>query len=322
MKAVQLTKTGGPEVLAVRDVPVPTPAKGEVLIHVAVSGVNFIDIYVREGRYGNELPFTPGQEAAGTIAAVGQEVSELQVGDRVAWCSVLGTYAEYATAPANRVVRIPDELGFEQAAAAMLQGMTAHYLAHSAYPIQKGDAVLIHAGAGGVGLLLTQVAKSLGACVFATVSNKFKAELSRDAGADEVILYTEKNFFEEVARLTNGQGLAAVYDSVGKTTFEQSLKSLRPRGTLVLYGSSGGSVPPFDLMQLATLGSLYVTRPVLRDYTATRSELVARATETMNRIANGSLNLRIEKTYRLEDVAQAHLDLDGRKSTGKLLLIP
>jgi NADPH2:quinone reductase len=322
MKAVQVTKVGGPEVLVLREVPNPVPGKREVFIRIAASGVNFVDIYVRAGHYGSPLPFIPGQEAAGTIAAVGEDVTEVKVGDRVVWCAILGTYAEYAIAPADRVVAIPENLDFKQAAAAMLQGMTAHYLAHSTYPIKKGDAVLIHAGAGGVGLLLTQIAKSLGARVFTTVSTEFKAELSRGAGADEVILYTEKDFAEEVRRLTSGQGVEVVYDSVGKTTFEQSLKSLRRRGTLVVYGSSSGAVPPFDLMQLVAFGSLYVTRPSLRDHSVTRSELVTRATEIMSAIANGSLNLRIERTYPLADAAQAHQDLEGRKTTGKLLLVP
>jgi NADPH:quinone reductase len=322
MKAVQVTEVGGPEVLVLREVPNPVPGKREVLIRIAASGINFVDIYVRSGHYGSPLPFIPGQEAAGTIAAVGEDVTEVKVGDPVVWCGVLGTYAEYAIAPVDRVVAIPEKLDFKQAAAAMLQGMTAHYLAHAAYPIQKGDAVLIHAGAGGVGLLLTQIAKSRGARVITTVSTEFKAELSRGAGADEVILYSQKDFAEEVKRLTNRQGVAVVYDSVGKTTFEQSLKSLRRRGTLVLYGSSGGAVPPFDLMQLVAFGSLYVTRPSLRDYTVGRSELVTRATEIMSMVANSSLNLRIERTYPLADAAQAHQDLEGRKTTGKLLLVP
>jgi NADPH:quinone reductase len=319
---VQVTEVGGPEVMVLREVPNPVPGRREVLIRIAASGVNFVDIYVRSGRYGTPLPFIPGQEAAGTIAAVGEDVTELKVGDRVAWCGVLGTYAEYAAAPVDRVVVIPESLDFKQAAAAMLQGMTAHYLAYSTYPIQKGDALLIHAGAGGVGLLLTQVAKSLSARVFTTVSTEVKAELSRGAGADEVILYTEKDFAEEIKRLTDGKGVAVVYDSVGKTTFEQSLKSLRRRGMLVLYGSSGGTVPPLDLMQLGALGSLYVTRPSLRDYSVTRSELEMRATEIMDSVANGSLKLRIEKTYPLADAVQSHQDLEGRKTTGKLLLIP
>ena len=322
MKTIEILETGGPEVLQLRDTPRPTPGDGEVLIQVAASGLNFIDLYVREGRYGNKPPFTPGQEAAGTIVALGANVSDLKEGDRVAWCSVLGTYAEYALAPASRVVPLPPGISFQQAAAVLLQGMTAHYLSHSAYPIHPGDEVLIHAAAGGTGLLLTQMAKLRGARVLTTVSNAEKAELSRQAGADEVILYTRSDFAAEVKRLTDERGLAAVYDSVGKSTFEQSLTCLKPRGTLVLYGSAGGDVPPLDLMRLAILGSLYVTRPILRDYTLTREELVMRATEVFHAVATGKLQLRIENTYPLGEAAQAHRDLASRVTTGKSLLIP
>jgi NADPH2:quinone reductase len=277
---------------------------------------------VREGRYGNKLPFTPGQEAAGTVVAVGKSVSHLHEGDRVAWCSILGTYAEYAVAPAERVVPIPIDVTFEQAAASLLQGMTAHYLSHSAYPIQPGDEVLIHAGAGGTGLLLTRLAKARGARVLTTVSNEEKAELSHQAGADEVLLYTRSDFANEVKRLSDGGGLAAVYDSVGKSTFEQSLTCLKPRGTLVLYGSAGGDVPPLDLIRLATLGSLYVTRPILKDYTLTREELLMRATEVFHAVATRRLQLRIENTYPLGEATRAHWDLASRVTTGKLLLVP
>jgi NADPH2:quinone reductase len=322
MKAIELTETGGPEVMHLREIPTPRLQQDEVLIRVAVTGVNFIDLYVREGRYGNKLPFTPGQEAAGTVVAVGKIVSHLHEGDRVAWCSILGTYAEYAVAPAERVVSIPIDVTFEQAAATLLQGMTAHYLSHSAYPIQPGDEVLIHAGAGGTGLLLTQLAKARGARVLTTVSNEEKAELSHQAGADEVLLYTRSDFANEVKRLSDGGGLAAVYDSVGKTTFEQSLTCLKPRGTLVLYGSAGGDVPPLDLIRLATLGSLYVTRPILKDYTLTREELVMRATEVFHAVATGNLQLRIENAYPLGEAARSHWDLASRVTTGKLLLVP
>jgi NADPH:quinone reductase len=322
VKAIEIFETGRPEVLQLRETPTPLPGNGEVLIQVAASGVNFIDLYIREGRYGNKPPFTPGQEAAGTIIALGANVSHLKEGDRVAWCSVLGTYAEYALVPASRVVSLPPDISFEQAAAVLLQGMTAHYLSHSAYPIEPGDEVLIHAGAGGTGLLLTQMAKLRGACVFTTVSTEEKAELSRQAGADEVILYTRSDFAAEVKRLTDGRGLAAVYDSVGKGTFEQSLTCLKPRGTLVLYGSAGGDVPPLDLIRLATLGSLYVTRPILRDYTLEREELVMRATEVFDAVATRELRLRIDNTYPLGEAAQAHWDLASRVTTGKLLLIP
>jgi NADPH2:quinone reductase len=322
VKAIELLETGAPEVLQLRETPTPTPGEGEVLIQVAASGVNFIDLYVREGRYGNKPPFTLGQEAAGTIVALGANVSHLKEGDRVGWCSVLGTYAEYALAPASRVVPLPPGISFEQAAAVLLQGMTAHYLSHSAYPVQADDEVLIHAGAGGTGLLLAQMVKLRGARVLTTVSNEEKAELSRHAGADEVILYPRSDFAAEVKRLTDERGLAAVYDSVGKNTFERSLTCLRRRGTLVLYGSAGGDVPPLDLMRLATLGSLYVTRPILRDYTLTREELVMRATEVFHDVATGKLQLRIANRYPLGKAAQAHRDLSSRVTTGKLLLIP
>ena len=322
MKAIELTENGGPEVMRLREIPTPKPQQAEVLIRVAVTGVNFIDLYVREGRYGNELPFTPGQEAAGTVVAVGKGVSHVHEGDRVAWCSILGTYAEYAVAPAERVVPIPIGVTFEQAAAALLQGMTAHYLSHSAYPIEPGDEVLIHAGAGGTGLLLTQFAKARGARVLTTVSNQGKAELSYQTGADDVIFYTRSNFGDEVKRLTQGRGLAAVYDSIGKGTVQQSLTCLKARGTLVLYGSASGDAPPLDLMKLASFGSLYVTRPILRDYTLTRTELVDRATQVFQAVVSGALKLRIERTYSLSEAAQAHRDLESRKTAGKLLLLP
>ena len=322
MQAIQIIAPGGPDALTLVDIPKPTPAAGQVLVRIQAAGVNFIDVYLREGRYPAPLPYTLGQEAAGVVESVGDGVTLVRSGDRVAWCSVPGTYAQFAVAPADRLVHIPDGVTTQQAAAAMLQGMTAHYLADSTYPIHKGDQVLIHAGAGGVGLLLTQIAKSLGARVFTTVSNEEKAELSRAAGADEVILYTECDFAQKVKALVEGSGLNAVYDSVGKSTFEQSLTCLRPRGTMVLFGGSSGAVPPFDLIRLATLGSLYVTRPTLKDYIATREELEARATDVLNAIANGTLKLRCEHTYPLADAAQAHRDLESRKTTGKLLLIP
>jgi len=255
------------------------------------------------------------------VFAVGKSVSHLHEGDRVAWCSILGTYAEYAVAPAEQVVPIPIGLSFEQAAGALLQGMAAHYLSHSAYPIQPGDNVLVHAGAGGTGLLLTQMGKARGGRVLTTVSNEEKAELSYQAGADDVILYARSDFGDEVKRLTEGRGLAAVYDSIGKSTAERSLACLKARGTLVLYGSASGDVAPLDLMKLASLGSL-VTRPVLRDYTLTRNELVDRATEVFQAVVSGALKLRIERTYSLNEAAQAHCDLESRKTAGKLLLLP
>jgi NADPH2:quinone reductase len=293
-------------------------------VRLEATGVNFIDVYLREGRYPAQLPYTLGQEGAGTIVSLGEKTAEggLKVGDRVVWCSVPGTYAQMAVAPVSRLIRVPDAVTSQQAAAAMLQGMTAHYLAHSSYPIRPGDEVLVHAGAGGVGLLLIQMAKSLGARVFTTVSNEEKAELAREAGADEVILYTHEDFAAAVKRLASGPGLQAVYDSVGKTTFEKSLEVLRPRGIVVLFGGSSGAVPPFDLIRLSTMGSLYVTRPTLKDYTATREELEARAGAVLNDVASGRLKLRIAHVYQLADAASAHRDLEARRTTGKVLLIP
>jgi NADPH2:quinone reductase len=322
MRAIQITHTGGAEVLVLRELPTPTPGLGEALVQIEACGVNFIDIYLREGRYASPLPFIPGMEAAGTIIALDPDVAGLKVGDRVAWCGAPGTYAQFAVAPLSRLIAVPEGVTTRQAAAAMLQGMTAHYLAYSSYAIQPGDAVLVHAGAGGVGLLLIQMAKRLGARVFSTVSTEEKAALARAAGADETILYNHEDFTARVRELTNGAGLPVVYDSVGKTTFDGSLTCLRPRGTLVLYGGASGAVPPFDLIQLSTRGSLYITRPTLKDYTATRDELVRRAGDVLRWIAEGTLKLRLEHNYPLADAAQAHLDLEGRKTTGKLLLIP
>jgi NADPH2:quinone reductase len=322
MRAIQIAHTGGAEVLQLRELPTPAPGPGEALVRIEACGVNFIDIYLREGRYPSLLPFIPGQEAAGVVTVLGPGVTGVKIGDRVAWCGVPGTYAEFAIAPVARLIAIPDGVTTRQAAAAMLQGMTAHYLAYSAYAIQPKDAILIHAGAGGVGLLLIQMAKRLGARVFATVSTDEKAALARAAGADETILYTREDFTARVRELTGGAGLPVVYDSVGKTTFDGSLACLRPRGTLVLYGGSSGAVPPFDLIQLSTRGSLYVTRPTLKDYTATREELVQRANDVLGWVADGSLKLRLEHSYPLAEAAQAHRDLESRKTTGKLLLIP
>ena len=322
MKAVQIFKTGGPETLTLSDLPKPQPQDGEALIRVEACGVNFIDTYFREGRYPAALPYTLGQEAAGVVEAVAAGVTSVKVGDRVAWCSVPGTYADYAVAPVGRLVAVPEAMSSEQAAAALLQGMTAHYLTHSTYAIRPGDTVLVHAGAGGMGLLLTQMAKMLGARVITTVSTEEKAGLSREAGADQVILYTEVAFEEEVKRLTGGAGLPVVYDSVGKSTFEQSLKCLRPRGLIALYGGASGAVPPFDLIRLSTMGSLFVTRPTLKDYIATREDLEWRAKDVFNWVADGRLKIRMEHTYPLVEAAQAHRDLEGRRTTGKVLLIP
>jgi NADPH:quinone reductase len=319
MRAIQIKKTGGPEVMELVELPVPQPGAGQVLVKIEAVGVNFIDTYLREGRYPAELPFIPGQEAAGTVVELGDGVSGFAVGDRVAWNGTRGTYAEFACAPASDVLPIPDGMSFEQAAAVLLQGLTAHYLAYDTHPIRAGETVLVHAGAGGVGLLLTQMAKRLGAHVLTTVSTEEKAELSRAAGADRVILYTTESFVEEVKRQTDGAGLPVVYDSVGKTTFDDSLKCLQPRGLLALYGASSGAVPPFDPIRLMA-GSLYLTRPTLKDYVRTRSELERRAADVFGWVARGELQVRIGARYALGEAAQAHRDLAGRKTTGKVLL--
>lgn len=308
--------------LTLVDVPVPDPKANEALVQIEAAGVNFIDVYFREGRYPAPLPFINGQEGAGLVVAVGADVTSLRLGDRVAYAGILGSYAEYAAVPADRLVKIPDELDFNQAAAAMLQGMTAHYLSHSTYPIKNGDTVLIHAAAGGVGLLLVQMAKKLGARVIGTAGSEEKAQLARDAGADEVIIYTEQDFETETRRLTEGQGVHVVYDGVGKDTFAKDLNVMRPRGYVVLFGGSSGAVPPFDLMELTKHGSLFVTRPSMQHYVATREELEQRANDVLQMIVRGDLKLRIYKTYPLAEAQEAHRDLEGRKTTGKLLLIP
>jgi len=320
MQAIQVSQVGGPEVLTPVDLPVPSPKPNEALINIKAAGINFIDVYFREGRYPTSLPFVNGQEGAGVVTEVGSDVTTLQPGDRVAYTSALGSYAEYAAVPADRLVKIPDELDFEQAAAAMLQGMTAHYLVHSSYPLKKGETALIHAAAGGVGLLLVQMAKKIGARVIATAGTQEKAQLARDAGADECIVYTEADFEAETKRLTDG--VHVVYDGVGKATFDKDLNVLRPRGYLVLFGGSSGAVPPFDLIKLSQKGSLFITRPTLAHYTATREELEWRASDVLQSIARGELKLRIHKVYPLADAEQAHRDLEGRKTTGKLLLKP
>jgi NADPH:quinone reductase len=322
MKAIQIHETGGPEVLQLADLPIPQPGPGQVLMRVEATGVNFIEIYFRKGVYKAALPLTLGSEAAGTVEELGPGVNGFKAGDSVASVGVLGSYAEYALAPAAQLVRVPDGLTPEQAAAAMLQGMTAHYLAYSTFPLKVGDTALVHAGAGGVGLLLTQMAARIGARVIATVSTKAKAELSREAGAADVILYTEKDFEAEVKRLTGGKGVDVVYDSVGKTTFDSSLNCLRPRGMLVLFGASSGPVPPFDLIHLSGKGSLFITRPTLWHYIATRAELDWRSGEVLGWAAKGELKLRTEHMYPLADAAQAQSDLADRKTTGKILLEP
>ena len=321
MKAIQVSQTGGPEVLQLVDLPAPQPKANEAVVKVSASGVNFIDIYQREGRYKISLPFILGQEGAGTVTAVGADVKSVKLGDRVAWTSVLGSYAEYAAVPADRLVPIPEGVSEQQVAAVMLQGMTAHYLTHDTYPLKRSETALIHAAAGGVGLLLVQMAHNIGARVIGTVSTEEKAKLARDAGADEIIFYTKQDFETETKRLTNGKGVDVVYDGVGKTTFEKGLNVLRARRYMVLFGGSSGPVPPFDLAQLSTKGSLYVTRPTLGHYIATTEELRARSQAVFAMITAGKLKLRIERTYKLADATQAHRDLESRKTTGKLLLL-
>jgi NADPH2:quinone reductase len=322
MRAIQVKQPGGPEALELVELPVPEPKANEAVVKLAASGVNFIDVYHREGRYKVPLPFTPGQEGAGVVTAVGKDVQEVKVGDRVAWAGLLGGYAEYAAILAHRLVKVPEGVSDQQAAATMLQGMTAHYLSHDTYPLKRGETALVHAAAGGVGLLLTQMAHNIGARVIATVSTDEKAKLAKDAGADDIILYTKSDFEEETKKLTGGKGVDVVYDSVGKTTFEKGLNVLRPRGMMALFGGSSGAVPPFDLIALSTKGSLFLTRPTLHNYIASREELVARSAAVFGMITAGKLKLRIEHTYPLAEARRAHQDLEGRKTTGKLLLIP
>jgi NADPH2:quinone reductase len=322
MKAIQIHTTGGPEVLQLAELPIPEPGPGQVLIRVEAVGVNFVELYFRKGTYKATLPITPGSEAAGTVEKLGSGVTGFEEGDLVASVSVLGSYAEYALVLAEKLIKVPSRLSPEQAAAAMLQGMTAHYLAYSTFELKAGATALVHAGAGGVGLLLTQIASRLGAKVITTVSTKEKAELSREAGAKETILYTEQDFEAGVKRITGGKGVDVVYDSVGKTTFDKSLNCLRPRGMLVLFGGSSGPVPPFDLIQLSGKGSLFVTRPTLWHYISTRAELEWRAGKILDWVATGELKLRMEYMYPLAEAAQAQTDLEGRKTTGKILLEP
>ena len=322
MKAIQVSQIGGPEVLTLVELPVPEPKPNEAVVQIKAAGVNFIDVYFREGRYPAPRPFVVGQEGAGIVIAIGPDVTTVKLRERVAYSGSLGSYAEYAAVPADRLVKIPDELDFNQAAAAMLQGMTAHYLSHSTYPIKRGETALIHAAAGGVGLLLVQMCKLLGARVIGTVGSEEKARLARDAGADHVIIYTKQDFETETRRLTEGKGVDVVYDGVGKDTFEKDLNVMRPRGYVVLFGGSSGAVPPFDLLMLTQKGSLFVTRPSLQHYIATREELEQRSSDVLQMIVRGELKLRIHKTYPLAEAQQAHRDLEGRKTTGKLLLIP
>lgn len=322
MKAIVVSQTGGPEVLKYKDIPKPESQPNEALVEIKAIGVNFIDVYLREGRYPSKLPFTVGQEAAGIVSAVGGEVKSLRPGDRVAYRTGQGSYAEYAAVPADLLVKLPDSISFEQGAALMLQGMTAHYLVKSTYPLKPGETALIHAAAGGVGQLLVQMAKMIGAEVIATAGSEEKAAIAKGLGADHVIIYTKQDFEAETKRISGGKGVHVVYDSVGKTTFEAGLNLLRPRGYMVLFGGSSGAVPPFDLIKLSQKGSLFVTRPTLGHYVATREELEWRAGEVMNWVASGKLKISVAHRYKLSEAEQAHRDLEARKTTGKVLLIP
>ncbi|MBP2478325.1 NADPH2:quinone reductase [Crossiella equi] len=321
MRAVQVREYGGPEVLAVAEVADPVVAAGELLVRVAASGVNYIDTYHRTGAYPVPLPFTPGLEGAGEVVAVGEGVGGFAVGDRVAWASALGSYAELVAVPAEAAVAVPDGVDLVVAAGAMLQGMTAHYLTTSTYAVGPGDDILVHAAAGGMGLLLTQFVKAKGGRVIGTVSTADKEKLAREAGADEIIRYTEADVAEGVRELTGGRGVAAVYDGVGATTFDASLASLRPRGVLAIYGAASGPVPPFDVQRLNQAGSAFVTRPSLGHHTANREELEWRASEVLTGVANGTLHVRIGARYALAEARQAHEDLQGRRTTGKVLLL-
>jgi NADPH2:quinone reductase len=322
MKAIRVHEYGDPEVLRYEEAPLPEPGAGEARVKIEAAGVNFIDIYHRTGKYPGQLPITLGTEGAGMLDAIGPGVSDLKPGDRVAYAMQQGAYAEYAVVPASKLVLIPDNVDTREAAAVMLQGMTAHYLCYSTYPLQPGETALIHAAAGGVGLLLVQVAKRCGARVIGTVSTEEKARLAREMGADEVILYTQADFEAETRRLTAGQGVDVVYDSVGKTTFDKSLNCLKPRGYLVLFGQSSGPVPPLDPQVLNAKGSLFLTRPTLGHYMANRKELLERAGDLFEWMASGELHVRIDQSFPLAEAAEAHRYLEARKTKGKLLLVP
>jgi NADPH:quinone reductase len=319
MKAVRIHNFGGPEVFRLDEVPQPEPSENQALVRVMATGINFIDIYQRTGLYQVPLPYTGGMEAAGTVEKTGPGC-ELAPGTRVAWAMAAGAYAEYATVPAARMVPIPDGVDFESAAAVMLQGMTAHYLSESTFPAKSGDLALVHAGAGGTGLLLIQLLKLKGATVYTTVSTADKAKLAKEAGADETILYTSEDFVTRVKELTGGKGVNVVYDSVGLPTYQGGLEVLRPRGMLVLFGQSGGKVPPIDPFALTEKGSLFLTRPSLAHHTAERQELLQRATTVLGLVREGKLHLRIAQRYPLSEIAQAHRDLESRATTGKLLI--
>jgi len=323
MKAVRAHNYGGPEVLKYEDAPAPAPGKGEAIVQIVATGVNFVDIYYRSGLYkAPQLPFIPGQEAAGTVTSIGEGVTEVKIGDRVAYAMTQGSYAEFAAVPAWKLVKLPDNIDFKLGAAIMLQGMTAHYLTHSTFPLKAGQTALVHAGAGGVGLLLIQIAKKLGATVYTTVGNEGKGELARGAGADEIIIYSRQDFEAEVKRLTGSRGVDVVYDSVGVSTFEKSLNCLKPRGYLVYYGHSSGPVPPFDPSVLVAKGSLFLTRPSLMHYAATRDEVLWRTSDLFKWVGSGELKVKVGRTFPLSEATRAHEELAGRRTTGKVLLLP
>jgi NADPH2:quinone reductase len=322
MKAIRVQHTGGPEVMELVEVPVPQAKSGEAVVKVSVAGLNSIDGHFRDGSLRTPLPFIPGQEGSGVVSSAGSNVQTVKVGDRVAWSGALGSYAEYVAASADSLVPVPRTVTDQQAAAAMMHGLTAHYLVNDAHKLKAGETALVHAAAGGVGLLLVQMARMIGARVIGTASSQEKADLARSAGADEVIVFTQQDFDPEVKRLTGGKGVDVVYDGVGKATFEKNLNVMRLRGMLVLYGMSSGPVPPVDPAKLSEKGSLYMARTTLAHFTATREELRARSGALFEMIANGKLKLRIAKTYSLAEAAQAHRDMEARKIAGKLLLIP
>jgi NADPH2:quinone reductase len=322
MKLIQVTRTGGPEELRLTEAATPAPGPGQALVRIVAAGVNFIDVYFRIGLYKADLPFTPGSEGAGVVEAVGEGVTIVQPGDRVAYAMVRGSYAEYALVPAAQLVKLPASVDFPTAAAAMLQGMTAHYLTHSTFALKPGDVALVHAAAGGAGGLIVQMAKMLGATVIGTAGSDEKAAIARAAGADEVIVYTRQDFVAEVKRITGGRGVDVIYDSVGASTFLKGLDALRPRGTMVLFGQSSGAVAPFDPGILNTKGSLFLTRPSLAHYCLTREELEWRAGDVLRWIGGSLLKLRIDRTYPLALAGDAHRDLEGRKTAGKLILLP
>ncbi len=322
MKAIRVSHTGGPEVMELVEVPVPQPKPSEALVKISIAGVNSIDGQFRDGRLRTPLPFTPGQEGVGIVTEVGAQARVVKAGDRVAWSGTLGSYAEYVAVPEDHLVPVPANITDDQGVAAMVQGLTAHYLVNDAHKLKAGETALVHAAAGGVGLLLVQMARAVGARVIGTASSDGKAALARDAGADEVIVFTKKDFESEVKRLTGGKGVDVVYDGVGKDTFEKNLNVMRLRGMLVLYGMSSGPVPPVDPAKLSEKGSLYMARTTLAHFTATREELLARTAALFGLIAEGKLKLRIAKSYPLADAPQAHRDMDARKLAGKLLLVP